>query len=252
MIKSLIRPWIASAVGLGALISAAQAQTGADTVVQITPYAWATGVGGDMRPVAGGPQISVSKSFSSILQDLDTAFFISAFARHGNLVFLGDFSTSTSSRSGTVSGPPLPGPVAGSAKLRQSSATALAGYRVNASPSATIDLLAGARHWHVRGDVGATGIASATRSVSFTDPILAARANLQLAPGWSSLLYADIGGFGVGSRSTAQVLGTVNYELRDNTFLSVGFRHLQVDYRSGGARFDMRMGGPIVGASFRF
>ncbi|PZX36312.1 hypothetical protein LY56_03461 [Roseinatronobacter thiooxidans] len=238
---------IAAAFGLTTLAGTVQAQSGADTVYQITPYAWATGIGGDITPFTGAPAVSISKSFSDLIKDLDAAFFISAYARHGNLVFMGDVSSSSSSRSGTV--PVLGLPATG--KLRQTSVTALAGYRVAQTPNATFDILGGVRHWRVRGAVE-TPLGDASRRVNFTDPIIAARANFQIAPGWSGLLYADVGGFGVGSKLTAQLLGTVNYQLRENAFLSVGYRHLHVDYRSGGTTFDMRMSGPIIGASLRF
>lgn len=242
-----LKTLIAAVFGLSALTGTAHAQTSTDTVYQITPYAWATGVGGDITPFTGAPTVSIRKSFSDLIEDLDAAFFISAYARHGNLVFMGDISTSSSSRSGTI---PVVG-VPATGKLRQTSLTALAGYRVAQTADVTFDLLAGLRHWRVRGSVE-TPLGNASRSVGFTDPIIAARANFQLAPGWSTLLYADIGGFGVGSHSTAQLLGTVNYQLRENAFLSVGYRHLQVDYRDGGTRFDMRMSGPIIGATWRF
>ncbi|TVR47082.1 MAG: hypothetical protein EA386_08560 [Rhodobacteraceae bacterium] len=247
------RTAIASALAAIGLTGAAQAQSVPDTVFQITPYVWASGLGGDIR-LGNTAQVSIDKSFSDLLGDLDAAFFVSAYARHGDLVFMGDFSTSSSSRSGVTPSPPAPGPLPASGKMRQTSVTALGGYRVASTPEATFDILGGLRHWRLRGEVEVPGVlpAPVTRSVSFTDPIIAARANLQFARGWSSLLYADVGGFGVGSRRTAQLLGTVNYQLFDNTFLSAGYRHLHVDYRSGGTRFDMRMSGPIFGATLRF
>lgn len=257
MKASTYKKLFAAVFSLASIAGAAQAQSGAETVYQITPYAWATGVGGDIT-VPGAPTISIDKSFSDLIKDLDVAFFVSAYARHGNIVFMGDLSTSSSSRSGVTPSPPAPGPLPATGKLRQTSITALVGYRVASSPEATFDILAGARHWRVRGEVDVPPVpglfpgASATRSRSFTDPLIAARANFQIAPGWSALLYADVGGFGVGSRSTAQLLGTVNYQVRENAFLSVGYRHLHVDYRDGGTRFDMRMSGPIVGATLRF
>ncbi len=253
-----LKTTIASALAVFGLSGAAQAQSTPDTVFQITPYVWASGLGGDITPFTGAPTVSVSKSFSDLLGDLDAAFFVSAYARRGNLVFMGDFSTSSSSRSGVTPSPPAPAALPASGKMRQTSITALAGYRVASSPDATFDILGGLRHWRLRGEVDVPPIpgvfpgASAMRSASFTDPIIAARANFQLAPGWSALLYADVGGFGAGSRQTAQLLGTVNYQFRQNTFLSAGYRHLHVDYRSGGTRFDMRMSGPILGATFRF
>ena len=240
--------FMALAVAFAGAAGSVAAQDRPTTAFQITPYVWATGVGGDIKPFTGAPTVSISKSFSDLLGDLDAAFFISAYARHGNVVFMGDLSTSSSSREGSV---PALGGLPATGKLRQTSVTALAGYRVAQTPDASFDILGGARHWRVRGTVE-TPLADASRSVSFTDPIIAARANFQISPGWSALLYADVGGFGVGSRRTAQLLGTVNYQMRENVFLSVGYRHLHVDYRDGGTEFDMRMSGPIIGATLRF
>ncbi|MBC7133800.1 MAG: hypothetical protein H5U16_11945 [Roseovarius sp.] len=64
--------------------------------------------------------------------------------------------------------------------------------------------------------------------------------------------YADIGGFGAGSDLTAQLLATVNWQARERLFLSVGYRHLHVDYDDGGAGFDGSFSGPILGLSLQF
>ena len=131
--------------------------------------------------------------------------------------------------------------------------TLAAGYRVVDTPDVRMDLVGGLRHWRVSGrvDVAALG-ASASRSDSFTDPIIGVRFHADIAPGWSTLIYADIGGFGVGSERTAQIVATVNYAVSDNLFVSAGYRHMQVDYRTGGLRVDTRISGPILGATWRF
>ena len=248
------------AIGLAVLTATgtAYAQSTQDGGFQITPYLWSTGIRGDIRPFTDTPTVSIDHSFSDVFKDLDAAFFISAYARHGNLVFVGDFSTSSSSRSGSAPVPGTPVHLPATGKLRQTSLTALAGYRIASTADSRFDLLAGLRHWSVRGEIvvppilGAFPGVTASRSRSFTDPLIAARANIQLAPGWSTLLYGDVGGFGVGSHRTAQLVGTVNYQIQDNAFLSVGYRYLHVDYRDGGTRFDMRMGGPLLGATVLF
>ena len=247
---------LAAAVGmaLSAMAGAASAQGLIDWRGQVTPYVWATGLGGDLRPLPGGPTVEIDKSFSDLVGDLDAALFLSGFARRDRFVLLGDLSFSSSSRAGVLPGlaPGAPGlPAEG--RLRQSSLTAMGGWRVSDTLDGTLDLLGGLRHWRVRGQVSAPvlpGPVSASRS--FTDPILGARANLRFSPEWSALLYADVGGFGVGSRSTSQVLGTVNYRLGHQVTLSAGYRQLNVDYRSGGSRFDLRLGGPIFGATIEF
>lgn len=217
--------------------------------LQVTPYVWATGLGGDIRPFGTDPAVRIDTSFSELLRDLDGALFVSGLARRGRLVLLGELSWSSSSRAGVVPVPPAGLPA--EARLRQTSVTLAGGWRAVARPGATVDLLAGARYWRLRGQVAsALGTLSSTRS--FTDPIVGARLNLRLAPQWSAILHADAGGFGVGSRLATQVVGTVNYRTARGITLSAGYRHLAVDYRRGSTRFDLRMGGPILGATWQF
>lgn len=238
----------ALAVALLAGAAPAMAQGTGDWVWQVTPYVWATGIGGDITPFTGAPTVSVDSSFSEVLKDLDAAFFLSGYARRERLVLLGDLSYSASSKEGLM---PPGAPATG--KLEQTSLTLAAGYRVIADDGVAVDLLAGARHWRIKGsvDVPLAGV-SASPTFSFTDPIIAVRANVQLAPQWSTILYGDFGGFGVGSERTSQIVATVNYQMRDDFFLSAGYRALNVDYRDGGTRIDATMSGPIFGATWRF
>lgn len=215
---------------------------------QLTPYVWATGLGGSLRPLAGGPKISIDKSFSDILEDLDIAFFITGLARKDRFVLLGDLSASSSSRGGVV-----PPGIPAKGSLRQTSLSLLAGYRTVAEGPFTLDLLAGARVWDVRARINAPVVpVRVSRERSFADPIVGARVNVRLAPGWSLLAYGDVGGAGIGSRFTSQLAATINYQVSDRVFLSAGYRQLHVDYREDGMRADVRMKGPLVGATLRF
>ncbi|AGT07936.1 outer membrane beta-barrel protein [Paracoccus aminophilus] len=215
---------------------------------QVTPYVWAAGVGGDITPFTGAPSLSFDKSASEILKDVDGAFFLSGYARRDRLVVMGDLSWSSSSKSGAIP-PGLPA----EAKLKQRSLTLLTGWRAVTSDDMSLDLLAGARAWKIKGSVDvAGGMLSASPSKDFVDPIVAVRANFKLAPRWSSIFYVDYGGFGAGSDSTSQILATVNYQASDNLWLSVGYRQLNVDYQSGGTKFDVSMAGPLLGATWRF
>lgn len=216
---------------------------------QVTPYVWATGAGGSITPFAGGPTAEIDKSFSELLEDLDVAFFISGYVRRDRFVLIGDFSHSSSSKEGRI--PALGIPAEG--RLRQTSLTLAGGYRVADGPGVALDLLAGARFWWLRGSVQVP-LAGVDRSpeLSFVDPIVAARANIGLAQRWSALVYGDIGGFGAGSHSTRQLLGTVNFRASEHLYLSAGYRDLHVDYRSGGTRVDAVLSGPLLGATWRF
>lgn len=215
---------------------------------QVTVYGWGAGVSGDFRPSPGAPKLSFDKSFSDVLEDLDAAFFMTALARRGDLVLFGDLTYSSSSRSGQV-----PPGIAASGELTMRSATLAAGKRFLAGEQTTLDLLAGARFWSIDGLVSVPLVgASVARKANFVDPIVALRANTQLSPRWSLLGYVDAGGFGIGSDLTWQVAVTANYKVNDRVYLSAGWRHLYVDYTKNGAEFDGGMGGPVIGATFRF
>ncbi|MGY6411632.1 MAG: hypothetical protein ACXIUV_11500 [Alkalilacustris sp.] len=248
------RRWLAvgAALALTAMGGTAGAQgLGADWRAQVTPYIWGTGLGGDLRPLGSAPTVEIDRSLSDLLRDLDAALFVSGFARLDRFVLTGDLSASRSSRAGVLS-TPLAG-VPASARVRHRSLTVTGGWRVTDTLDGTLDLMAGFRHWSVNGRVNVPLVGlGASASRSFTDPILAARAHLRFTPEWSALVYGDVGGFGVGSRSTSQVLGTVNYRVGPQVMVSAGYRQLAVDYRSGGSRFDLRMGGPILGATIEF
>lgn len=215
---------------------------------QVTLYGWGAGVTGDFRPFPGAPRLSFDRSFSDVLKDSDGAFFMTALARRGDLVFFGDLTYSASSRGGRV-----PPGIPASGKLEMRSVTLAAGKRFQAGPNTTLDLLGGARFWSIDGSVAVplAGISFAPEA-RFTDPVVALRANTQLSPRWSLLAYVDGGGFGVGSDVTWQVAVTANYKVSEHFYLSGGWRHLYIDYTDGGADFEGSMTGPIVGATFRF
>lgn len=234
---------------LFALAAAAPAAAqDADWTGQVTPYLWGSGLGGTLTPFAGGPTVGIDKSFREVLEDSDGAFFISGFARRGRLVLLGDFSHASSSKQGR-----LPPGLPAEGRLEQSSLTLAAGGRVYASERLSLDLLAGLRRWDLDASVRVP-LAGVSRApgATFTDPLLAARVNIAVAPRWSLLGYVDVGGFGTGSDHTYQWLATVNYQPGERWVFSGGLRALSVDYRDGGTRLDARLAGPLIGASWRF
>ena len=231
-----------------AALALAPAQDRGDWNIQVTPYVWGSGVSGDLTPVQGGPTVEFDESLSEVLENLDSAFFLSAYARSGRFVLLGDVSASSSSREGFV-----PPGIPAEGEVQQRSVTLAAGWRTVETPRVTVDLLAGLRTWNIEVEaaVPAAGF-SATREVNFTDPILAARANIPLAPRFSAILYGDFGGFGVGSDQTAQVVATVNYAVSEKFYISGGYRWFHVDYDSDGTAFEATMSGPLLGVTWRF
>jgi hypothetical protein len=173
---------------------------------------------------------------------------------------------------------PLPGPLPpllGGVSVNYEQATVEFGgtYQVwsGANPalagSAALDLLAGGRYWHQ--DASASGFLSLppfsretdrSGSVDWVDPFVGARLRQQLAPGESLMLRADVGGFGVGSDATWQVLATYNWQMcaLDGHLIDgyLGYRALSVDYSQGSGntqyKFDVLFQGPVAGATLHF
>lgn len=240
----------AATLGTGMLVlGTAWSQTTAEESwrVQLTPYVWMTGLEGHIRPVSGGPTAHVDNSFSDILQNLDAALFLTGTARKGRLVVQGDFSYASTSDSAK-----LPFGLSAHAKVRQTSATLTGGYNWQLAPSTSVDLMAGMRLWDIKASVRVPGLAATQSTTHFVDPIVAARWRQDWAPQWSTLVYLDAGGFGVGSDSTWQAVGAVNYQWSENLFFSLGYRHLHVNYRDDGKRLDFNQSGPMLGATLKF
>lgn len=214
---------------------------------QVTPYVWMTGMSGDIRATSNLPTAHVSQSFSDVLSHLDAAAFLSGTARKGRYVFLADASYASLSDSAG-----LPMGLKAQAHIKQSVVTLAGGYNWQLSSRDSLDALVGLRWWDIRATVQIQPLLQARTQESFVDPIVALRWRHQWADRWSTLVYADLGGFGAGSDFAWQLLAVANYQLRDNIFLSAGYRQLNVDYRHGGRRLDFGMGGPVLGATFRF
>jgi hypothetical protein len=138
-----------------------------------------------------------------------------------------------------------------------------------------VDVFGGVRGWWQKIDVSvaasgttnvgdltrnADGTFTASRGVSWADPLVGVRLRHQFAPGWNFMASGDVGGFGVGSRLSWQVLATVNYDfyVRKNVTWSgmLGYKSLYVDYAQGSGlshyEYNMTMHGPILGISARF
>lgn len=240
---------VARSILVAGIIACAAGQSHAqDWSGQVTLYGWGAGVTGDFTPFSGAPTLSFEKSLSDVIEDLDGAFFMTGLARRGNLVLFGDLTYSASSRDGLV---PPGAPASGEVKIR--SLTLAAGQRFDLGGGTTIDALGGLRAWNLDGKVSVPAAAiDVSPGADFVDPILAVRVNTPIADRWSLLSYADVGGFGVGSDLTWQLAVSANYQASDRLYLSVGWRHLYVDYSGRNTVFKGAMSGPLIGATFTF
>lgn len=214
---------------------------------QATPYVWMTGLQGHVRPLRAAPRVHVDKSFSDVLDNLDAAFFLHATARKDRWLVHGDMTyASTSDR---VS---LPLGLSAGAQVKQTSLSLLGGATWWSTPQTTVDAMAGVRWWRIQAQVQVPPLLQAASRTTFADPVLALRWRQDWAPRWSTVVYGDVGGFGVGAHATWQALVTLNYQITPQAYVSLGYRHLSVDYRKDGKSLDFSMAGPMLGATWRF
>lgn len=238
--------------------------------LQITPYVWAAGLDGDISPFRRSPTIGVEKSFSDVMADLNVGGFMNVFGRYDRFVLSGDMmyvNTIDSRRAGPLPARPIPGVgmmppgshVDAKVNTKQFTATLMGGYQVINTPQIALDVLGGARIWHISNDVTLTGtIGSMSRSgryverFGWVDPLVGLRTFVPVTQKLSFQGQADIGGFGVGSDLTWSVLATANYVFSDHLSASAGYKVINVDYARRGHVYNTRLSGPVLGITYRF
>jgi hypothetical protein len=235
-----------------------------------TTYGWVPWMSGNMA--IRGREFDVQANPSQILSHLDwstlPAWMSYAEARNGPIGLFNDIVYANIS--GSKDFARLPSSSAGVSVDYEQAIVEFGGtYQVwsGRNPalagSAALDLLAGGRYLHQ--EVNATvalGLGELDRSgsVDWVDPFVGARLRQQIAPGESLVLRADVGGFGVGSDASWQVLATYNWQMCSmgghliDGYL--GYRALSVDYSQGSGdtryKYDVLMQGPVMGATMHF
>ncbi|MFA7305891.1 MAG: hypothetical protein WC026_04390 [Hyphomicrobium sp.] len=238
-----------------------------------TTYGWIPWMSGNMA--IKGHNFDVNVDPSQIYGNLDwsslPAWMSYAEARRGPIGLFNDivYANLTNSKrfQKELPGPLPPLSVAGGLSVDYTQVTVEFGgaYEIwsGRSPittgSTAVDVLAGGRYWHQDVDVSATlNSLSAVKSgsVDWTDPFIGARLRNQIGNGQELMVRADVGGFGVGSDFSWQVLATYNWQMcvHSGYVLDgyVGYRALSVDFTQGGYKYDVLQQGPVVGTTLHF
>ena len=140
-------------------------------------------------------------------------------------------------------------------KLKTFVMTGTAGYRALDQGRLYFDIFGGGRLNSMKTSLDLEGpnrSFSGSKTETWIDPIVGFRFQMPLGQKWTLQTYGDVGGFGIASHSTWQLLGTIQYDLSSRRSLSAGWRHLDIDYDHNGFVFDASMDGPIIGAVYRF
>jgi len=218
----------------------------------VAPYVWMAGITGTVAQF-GAPAIDVDASFIDVLENFDIGLMGVGEARNGRFGVLVDFQYVHLSATADT-----PFPLAEQVEVTSQTFTSLlAGeYRVFESDTSSVDLLAGGRLWWVDTDIDPIGGPADPQFFNdgdtWVDPIIGAKARMDISKNFYFTTWGMIGGFGVSSDFTWDVMAALGYEVTDTISMVGGYRALGVDYSNGAFVFDVVQHGPILGAVFRF
>jgi len=242
----------------------------------IIPYAWLTGLNGDIT--VKGRTAEVDASFSDLLENLDIAAML-----HGEAWWKRKFGFFVDSVYAKLSvDGDIDLPTSGSVDIDDTAKLFLLEfgglYRAGtwdigspynsfvqrAKPSVTLDLLSGGRYWYLKNELdihGPLGVlpSEVNGSKSWFDFIVGGRVGLDFYKKLTFEVRTDVGGFGLGFSSNISwnIVSVIAYELPWYRITPlIGYRALYDDYSdgSGNNRFENNtwMHGPVIGVAFRF
>lgn len=99
---------------------------------------------------------------------------------------------------------------------------------------------------------------TASESASWVDPMLGLLYSAPFADDWHFGLRGDVGGFGIGSQFSYQVLASVRWQANDTIGVVAGYRLIGFDYEDGNKgssdyeRYDLTEQGPLLGMTISF
>jgi hypothetical protein len=218
----------------------------------IAPYFLGAGMNGTVAVL--GQEVTVDASFSDILNNLQVGAMGLVVARKGNWGVGGDAIWMALGANGTSPGPAAA--ITGSADMSQG-AFAFYGLR-RLAPYA--DVFFGGRINYLSANLrinGPLAVRSVDGSKTWFDPIVGLQLHTpDTGKRWHAQVYAEIGGFGVGSTFTWQIFPTFGVNLAKWASLEFGYRWLDIDYSRGENltlfKYDVLTQGPLMGFAFRF
>ena len=239
------------AVSIGLMTALAGPAAAQDWDVSAAIYGWgpATSVTVDtpLGPVSG------DLAFADAWDALDVAFMGTVTADRGRLGFAVDtVFLGLSDNAATASVPVLDSV---DVETRLSITSLYATWQIFENATGRLDVGGGLRYYTTDNDVALNTVAGPRAFAigdDWVDPLIAVRYRTDLGPNWYATLFADVGGFGVGSEQTWQALALVGYRVNDNLSVEAGYRTLNSERDKDNGQIDVGMSGPALGLRWRF
>jgi hypothetical protein len=237
--------------------------------LSLTPYFWATAIDGDSTV---GPFTSnVDVSFNDFIDEFDVVGGMARFEARKDKVALfldGAYVDADTSREFTAAQGPTS--VRTDVDIGFGYLEFGGSYRAwrhqfeNSDKTFDLEVLAGGRYTHFEQSIGVQGLGplgiqkSLGGHADWVDPIVGARARLDLTRNLALRAYGDIGGFGIGEAADPswKARALLDWRVSKNVSLLGGYQIYGLDFEDGGGNgrigFDGEFHGPIFGLSLRF
>jgi hypothetical protein len=229
----------------------------------LTPFMWVPAICGDLgiRGQAAEVDSSIGDTLEGVIDNFEFVGMARFAARHCKWSIIADL---VYVNLGNEYGRDLAGAVQIDVEwdFDQLVAQALVGYRVAEfalgcgdacfKPKATIEALAGVRYYHLGAEIDLDPGPSFDGDQDWIDPVVGARGLFHVTRDLTFNVEGNIGGFGVGSDLSWQLIAGVDWRVARCFSLDAGWMILDVDYEDGDFAFDVRMSGPYIGVTFRF
>jgi opacity protein-like surface antigen len=233
---------------------------------ELTPYLFGAGLNGTtgISTGLGNVTTDIDMSFGDVLDNFDSGFMMMFEARKDQWSFGidGVYFKLKNEAAKSWTGP-LGNSGTGTlqATMTQQIYQPYAAYRL-LNGRDKLDLLGAARYTQLDTDLnlvtttGSPLLPDGSRSISpsenWWDPVIGVRLLTPFTEEWAFVGYADIGGFGVGSDFTYQLLAGLNWQFSKSVSAKAGYRYFYQDYEQDGFIWDMAASGFYLGAGFRF
>lgn len=232
----------------------------ADWSAEITLYGWALGINGTVQTFSRVPPVHANVGFDQLLKNLDGGIMLSGSALIDRYVFFGDLVYAKVSPNKHFQIDPRYN-INGTLTLDATSfmGLAAAGYRVYVDPTASLDLMIGARVFAVDTSINLSVSSGtyelgnrllASRNETWVDGVVGIRGIYNITDNVRLTGIAFVGG--ISSKYEWDVFASIGYDFTKNWSAFIGYRALGVNYRSSGFVYDVVQHGPAIGISVRF
>lgn len=256
--------------------------------VRTTLYGWLTSITGSVA--VNGNEVDIDADFSDTASEMDSLVALMGYTEarkkpwgvyfdlvYANIGFTGGSARETSPIPGlTISADSRSGVDLALLVAELGGMYELGSWETSKGGTTGLDVLAGVRYFHTSVDLsfeitGAVnlpplglsqeGSLAVARSgdIDWVDPMIGLRLRHDFAGGDRLQLRGDIGGFGVGSEFSWQLMAAYAHDFTwgDSVLsLALGYRVLDVDYSTGSGLsefdFNTTIHGPLLGLTFRW